>query len=159
MINMDGMTESDFTDFVFVDNETEDDQTRLSKYFSHLANEPALATRYMYWGDTTQGGFTYAGIALRITEDDACTMTLITKQNSRFYTHLRNRTAWTGPYLSVTLIDIGGVPVGDTLQLGQNNRICGQTDVRITKSFNVPGAFSLANSGTFSATAYRQWSC
>lgn len=159
MIVIDEKSLGNFTDFLFSESAKENAVEGLSASFSHLGDTPTGAVRYLRWDDQVHGSYTYAGLALRIAEDDTCTMTLISKQNSRFYTHLRNRTAWTGPYLSVTLMDIGDVPVGDVLQLGQDNRICGQKEGRITKTFKIPGAFQMTARGIFTASGYRQWGC
>lgn len=149
--------DSQLIDFNVSDNDDKGNSSVLD--FFLYENENSLA-RYFYWPDIVHGGFTFTDIALRVTEDDKCTMTLVAKQTSKFYTHPRNnRSVWTGPHLSLVLLDRGRVPVGEIIQLGQINRICEQSDTRLIKTINISGAFILVKTGTFTASSYRLWKC
>lgn len=115
--------------------------------------------KYFYIEDIDTEVFAYLDIAVRITDDDLCTVTFVARQKKKFYTHLRNRTAWTGPVPSLLLFDRGRVPIGDIFQMRQINSICAQRDMRVIESKKISLAFSLASYCEITFTPYRYWLC
>lgn len=137
--------DTDFDDVIDLTPDTSGKEIDLPTAFTETGDRYLNAPRYFTFRDYSDGIFGMKNIAIRITEDDKVALTFIETIDRRVYTHTRNRRVWTGPWVKVTLFDMGDFPVGPEWDAVRMNRICSTAQRRHLVEKHFANAYDLVS--------------